>query len=117
MEQKTSPLESVAEKANDYLNTRLELGRLKALEYGALAFSAILGKLIILMVCFCILIFASLALAIYLSITLRNAWIGCLIVAGLYLLLFFVIYFNRKKLLDHPLANLFIRQITGNHEN
>jgi hypothetical protein len=117
MESPKSHLEDVAGKAQDYLDTRLELGRLKAMEYGALAFAAILGKLIVLMLCFCCLVFASLALAIYISVVTRNIWLGCLIVSGLYLLLFLIVRFNRKRLLDSPLANAFILQFHKTHDN
>jgi hypothetical protein len=112
MEHEKSHLADVTEKAKDYLNTQLELGQLKALEFGALSFSALLGKLILLLICFCFLMFASLALAVYISVSYRNPWLGYLIVALLYFILFLVVYFNRKKLLDSPLANIFIRSFT-----
>ncbi len=116
MEQEKTELEDLSEKATIYLNTRLELGQLKAMEYGALTFAAVLGKMVILMVFFCCLIFSSLALAIYLSVCTRNPWLGSLLVAGFYLIVFVLVYVNRRRILHLPFANMFIRQITGSHE-
>jgi Putative Actinobacterial Holin-X, holin superfamily III len=117
MEEDKSHFTDVAEKATEYMNTRLELGRMKAMEYGALAFAAVMSKFIVLLICFCCLIFASLALAIYISFVSANIWLGCLVVAALYFLLFLIVYFNRKRLLDSPLANGFIRHLNKPHDN
>ncbi len=117
MQPEKTHLEDVADKAHEYLNTRLDIGKLKAMEYGAVAFAAVLGRLILLMIGFCALIFASIALAIYLSVITRNVWMGCLIVSGLYLLLILILKLNKKRLLDTPLANIFILQFHKKDEN
>jgi hypothetical protein len=117
MEHEKSPLEDVAEKTKDYLNTHIELAELKAMEYGALAFAAMVGKMILLMICFCCLLFSSIALAVYISVYFCNPWLGCLIVAGLYLFAFLVLRFNRKKMLSLPLANVFIKQFSKTNDN
>jgi hypothetical protein len=117
MENEKSPLEDVAEKATDYLNTHLELAQLKAMEYGALAFAALIGKMMLILICFCCLIFASLALAVCISVYSCNPWLGCLVVSGLYFLLFLILRFNRKRMLQLPLANIFIRQFSKKNEN
>ncbi len=116
METEKSPFENVAEKATEYLKTNLELGELKAMEYGSNAFAAVMGKMILLLFGFCCLIFGSLALAVFISSATGHAWLGYLSVSGLYLLLLFVFYANREKWLHSSLANAFIAQFTKSND-
>jgi hypothetical protein len=117
MEQERTHLQDVAQKANDYLNTKLELTELKAIEYGSITFGAILSKLILIVVGFLCLIFISLGIALFISVYSGNSWLGYLVVASFYLLAFIILYFNRGKWLSDHFSNAFIKRFEIKKEN
>ncbi|MFI5148164.1 MAG: hypothetical protein ACHQRM_00410 [Bacteroidia bacterium] len=116
MEKEKSHFENVAEKATDFLKTNLDLGELKAMEYGSNAFGAIMGKVILLMLGFCCLIFLSLGLAVFISSVSGNPWLGYACVSGFYLLVFLLVYANRHKWLHNSLADAFVGQFNKNSD-
>jgi hypothetical protein len=116
MEKEKSHFEQVAERATEYVKTNMELGELKAMEYGSNAFAAIMGKIILLMLGFCCLIFISLGLAVFISTVTGNPWLGYACISGVYVLVFIFAYANRHKWIHNALADAFVDQFNRSND-
>lgn len=109
MPEENNSIENLIEHAENYLKTKQELSKLIALEKG----STIAAKAISIIIVFSFLlfffVFASIALGWFVAELTGRTSLGFLIVAGLYLLIALLLYANRKKWLETPFINSFIK--------
>lgn len=104
-------LESLFERTNDYLETRIELAKLKAVRKSSEVVSSVVSK-ILLGVVFCFfLMVLNIGLGLWIGELLGKAWLGFFALAGFYLIVGLIIYAGREKLLKMPVANSIIKKI------
>lgn len=110
-------VEKVLGHLKEYAETRYELGLLNAQEkfsnvLSSVASIAVLGILIIF-----IFLFGSIGIALWLGEYYHNSFIGFFYIAGFYILLSLLLFFNREKWIKSPLINTLIKKINHNDEN
>lgn len=109
--------EKLYEHAKDYLDSKIELSKLQAVDKGSeLAGSATVG--IILLILFTmVFLFGSIALSFYLGEMNNSTSKGFLIVAIIYLAIGLIVYFARNTWIKTPITNLFIKKILKDDED
>jgi hypothetical protein len=112
-EQQPNVLESLFERTNDYLETRIELAKLKAIRKSSEVASSVASKILLGVVfCFFLMVF-NIGLGLWIGELLGKAYWGFFTLAGFYLIVGLIIYAGRDKLLKAPVANSIIKKITG----
>jgi hypothetical protein len=109
-------VEELADTIKDYVNTRIEAVKLSAAEKSSAVMANVLAGIIVALVFFFFIIFASIALSFGLGEWIGKTWAGFLIVAGLYLLIGIIVWTARGKIIRLPLMNAMIRQLFRNDE-
>lgn len=107
----TTLIEELFDKTKDYLNTRYELIKLKAVKKGTLLFSAIFLFLFLAMVFILIIVLFSVGLAVYLGEVLGSYHFGFFIVGGFYLLIGIAFVMFRRRLFQNPVSNWLIKNL------
>lgn len=106
-------LESLFERTNDYLETRVELAKLKAIRKSSEIVSSVASK-IVLGVLFCFfLMVLNIGLGLWIGELLGKTYLGFFALAGFYLIVGLIIYASRDKLLKIPVANSIIKKINN----
>ena len=111
MENKQQPIGALVEKAGDYAKMRVELIKLQSIQASSEVSSSLLSGFIITILVMLCLIFLSIALAIWIGIYTGNPLLGFLYIGGFYLLICIAVLVFRKKWLQHPIQNYFIKKL------
>ena len=111
MEEKSSPVESLFDKFKEYLEIRLDLLKLKAIDKSSNLISSCLSMIILLVFGLFFLALFNIGLALLIGYWLGNAFWGFFIVAGFYIIIGLVIYSFRKKWLKAPIASMMIKSL------
>ena len=117
MEKTFARVEELADTIKEYVNTRIDSVKLSAAEKSSAVIANVLAGLIVALVFFFFIIFASIALSFGLGEWIGKTWAGFLIVAFLYLLAGIVVWAARGKIIRLPIMNALIRQLSGNDED
>lgn len=104
--------EELIEKTRDYIDTRLELYRLKSIDKISSLASFIVTGIIILIFFFLFFVFANIGLALMIGHWIGNNFAGFFILAGVYALAGLVIFLRRKRLFKNPITNSIIKWFT-----
>lgn len=107
----TGVLESLFDRTTDYLETRTELIKLKAIRKGSEIASGLISKIVLgVLACF-FLMMINIALGLWIGAMLEKTYLGFFIMAGVYLIAGLIIYACRDKWLKAPVANSIIKKI------
>ena len=109
MEEKFSEANDFISRMEEYVSTRIELAKLTVVDKASTLLSDIMSSLIIGVTLVITLIFLSIAAGLAISSYYGNVWIGFVILAGFYLLLSSIIIIFKKRIIEYPLSNLFIK--------
>jgi hypothetical protein len=107
-------IELLYEKAKDYVEINIELGKLYAIDKIADVASSILSRLVITMGVAMVILFLSIGLSLYLGELFGKDYFGFLAVSGFYLIVTIFISFYRDKIIKAPATNLFIAKLLKN---
>lgn len=108
-------IEKLFNEVKDYIDVRLDLAKLQAVEQGSKLASAMTTGFILVLLFTLVVFFGSAALALYLGKLSGNYALGFAEVAGGYFLLAIIIYSGRHRWINRPMTNMFIRK-TLNHD-
>ena len=111
MEKTFERVEELAGTIKEYVNTRIESVKLTAAEKCSAVIANLLAGIIVALVFFFFIIFASIALSFGLGEWIGKTWAGFLIVSGLYLLIGMIVWSARGKIIRLPLMNALIQQL------
>jgi hypothetical protein len=113
-----SKIEQFVERAQEYLKTREELGKLKALDKASAMASAGMSGMIVFSFFLLVILFASIALAFTAASLLGSSSAGFGAVALIYLVIGFLLAINKDRWLKRPIANAFIKHYfkSNSHE-
>jgi hypothetical protein len=121
MEETFSRAENLAADLKAYAENRIAALKLSAAEKSSGLLAGLLAKSLVLILFLFFLIFAGIGLALVIAKLTGEYYWGFLLVAVLYLLLAFLCWINRERLLRIPLMNAMLHQIfkeeTGDEEN
>jgi O-antigen/teichoic acid export membrane protein len=104
-------IETLIKKSGEYLDTKIELTKLKAINTSSDVLSNMVYLIVKILIIFLFVGFVSVALAILIGKTIGDYYYGFLIVGGFYLIVLLIIYVQRKKWIKEPVANGLINKM------
>lgn len=111
MENQPNNFESLFEKAGDYLETRMELWKLKATQKSSDVISTVAASLISICILMLFIILLNIGLALVLGEWLGKPYYGFLILAGFYLIAGLIFSAFKNKWVKEPVSNSIIKKI------
>jgi phosphoglycerol transferase MdoB-like AlkP superfamily enzyme len=111
MENHTNTIKSLFQEAGDYLEVRLDLLKLKAVDKSCDLVSSIIGTLIIILIGFLFFFILNIGVAFWLGELLGKLYYGFFIVAGFYAIAGLVFFIFRNKFFKTPLSNMIIKKL------
>lgn len=106
-----------AEYIRQYGKTQMQLMRLELAERLAVTMSRLSVKIAVIIIALIASIFLSLAGGLYLGTLWGSSALGFLAIAGVYVLMTFIIYLYREPLLIHPIASLILQAVLKDEED
>lgn len=107
----STSVEDLFYKTRDYVNTRIDLLKLKSIKRASAIYSSTLTFLFLGGILFLVILFLSVGFALYLGHLLGETYYGFFIVAGIYIIAGLVFYALRKSLLNLPFRNWLIKNL------
>ncbi len=111
MEPNISTIDSLFQKAGEYVDTRVDLLKLKAIDKSSDVASSLLSRLAIIMIVLFFAILLNIGIALVLGEMLGKTYYGFFIMAGFYGITGLVFYSFRNKWLKAPISNLMIKKL------
>jgi len=111
MEERATLIESLAEKAEAYTKSTVDLFKLKAIDKSAHVFSSIVSALIITIVVLCVGTMVNIGVALWIGELIGSSFCGFFIVAAFYIILAIVLVVFKKAILKTPMSNSIITYI------
>ena len=109
--EKDGVIDILFEKTRDYVETRADLFKLKAIKKTAEVGSSIVSQVIIAIVFSSFFIFLNIAIGLLIGDLLGKLYLGFFIVAAFYLIVGILIYSNRHKIISSPIADSIIKKM------
>ena len=117
MEKTFARVEELADHVKEYVNNRIASVKLSVAEKTSAVLSNIIAMIIVLTVFVFFIVFAGIGLAfVFAKLTGEYYW-GFLIVAGIYLLIGFLVWVLKEKLIRLPIMNAILQQLFKEEEN
>lgn len=110
MEEKSS-FEALLERAEDYTKTSIELIKLKAIDKISDGASSAASKVVALFFFISFFLMLSVGLSLLIGELLGKAWYGFMVMAGLYGILFAVLFFVKHNWLKTIVGNSIIKSM------
>jgi hypothetical protein len=101
---------SLKEEAGDYIETRIKIIKLKAIDKGGAAISGVISAAALALFGFFILLFLSLSAAYAVAAITGMTWLGFLSVALFYVLLAVLLVKLKEKLITMPVINALLKK-------
>ncbi|MEO8234128.1 MAG: hypothetical protein ABI549_01835 [Flavobacterium sp.] len=111
MENSTTTIEKLIEKAEIYSKTTLELFKYEAVYKSADIFSNLAVKLAISIVVVLFLLLVNIGLALWVGEYLGETYLGFFVIAFGYLCLAILLYIFREKWVKNPVSNFIINKM------
>ena len=99
-----------------YAETRSNLIRVTLVENIAKAASTVTSNLILFITFFAFFLFASFALALYIGKLLGDYYLGFLVIAAFYLILFLLALLFRKSIIEKPVMDQTIKNLMEDYD-
>ena len=111
MENESSSIELLLKKTGDFLETKVELLKLQAIDKVTTVSSSLATGFILIMVIFLMLFALNIGIAVWLGDMLGEIYYGFFLVSGFYLLVAIIIFALRDSLLKKPLINILVKKM------
>jgi integral membrane sensor domain MASE1 len=111
MEKAFGKIEEMVETLKEYVDTRIEIVKLKTAAKGSAIIANLVAAIIASVFILIFIIIVSIGLAVWLGAWLGNPWLGFLIVGVLHLLIAIIMWKIREKLIRIPVMNSIIKQL------
>jgi len=111
IENQSSPVESLIDRVKSYVETRIDLLRLKAIDKSSSFLSLLISMIVVILIGFISIMMLSVGIALLLGDWLGKSYYGFFIVAGFYIIAGLVLYSLRDKWLKTPIANSMIKNL------
>lgn len=109
-------IEEITDDLKKYINTNYEIIKLTATERASVVGSGLLSSLFIGLIGCMFLFVLSLGAGYYLSVLLGDTYSGFILLAGFYLLVWIILIFGKKKLLEKPFRDKIIEKLLEIHK-
>ena len=107
----TETFKTIIDQSKDYLDTRIEIARLKMVDRSAEVVSSVVVRILMVIIALVSLIFLSIGFAILIGKLLGSYEYGFLSVGGFYAILFIIVYIQRGKWLKTPIVNSLLNKM------
>ncbi len=111
MENQSTPVESLIDRVKSYVETRIDLLKLKAIDKSSSFLSLLISMVVVILISFISIMLLSVGIALLLGDLLGKVYYGFFIVAGFYLITGIALYIYRDKWLKAPIANSMIKKL------
>lgn len=111
MENNTSTIEMLFEKAEDYTKTTIDLVKLNAVDKTADVLSSLLSRLTVSIVFVMFAFLVNIGLSLWIGELVGKVYYGFFIVSGVYFLLSIVLYINKDQWMKMPISNFIIAKM------
>ena len=111
MENEPNHIGALFETASDYLETRVDLLKLKAVSKSSDMLSSIVSKLVILIIFIFGFFILNIGLSIWIGTAMGEVWYGFIIIAGFYILLGLLLIIFKSKWLKDPVNNIIVKKM------
>ncbi|HMI79897.1 MAG TPA: hypothetical protein VK484_13955 [Ferruginibacter sp.] len=111
MENQNSSVETLFEKAGDYLETKIELLKLQAVNTTSDVTSSIVSRFAMLLVITLITLILNVGIALWIGDMLGKMYYGFFLVSGFYIIVAALLYFFRSKWIKRPLHDRLIKKM------
>ncbi len=110
-EETKNTLESLFESTSSYVETRVELAKLKATKKSSEVVSSLVSKMILGGMLFLIIMVLNIAVGLWLGEILGKTYHGFFVLSLFYSFIAIILYISRDKWLKSPVANAIIKKI------
>jgi hypothetical protein len=111
MENNPTSVEELFSKLKDYVETTIDLFKLKGISKVSGLASTIIVSVILILLLFLVLFCISIGLALLIGMWLGHAFWGFFIMAAIYIIIGLVMFKSKNKLLKEPISNILIKQL------
>ncbi|HEY4153964.1 MAG TPA: hypothetical protein VGM24_01000 [Puia sp.] len=111
MAERDISIKSLLEKSQDYLETKIEIARLKTIDKSSDLVSSVIVLISVILMALLFFLFISIGVALYLGTLVGSAHAGFFIVGGAYGIVLLLLYAFREKWVKAPVANLIIKKL------
>jgi hypothetical protein len=111
MERDSNTIESIFEKTGDYLETKIDLLKLKAVSKSSDITSSFVSRLVIICVFAFVFFILNIGIALWLGNLTGKLYYGFFILAGFYLIVGILLYLFRNRWLKEPVGNMIIKKL------
>ncbi len=109
--EKESMIESLVERVRNYVETRIDLLRLKAIEKSSSLVSVLFSVIILAILGLMTIVLLNIGLAFLIGECLGKIYYGFFIMAGFYILVGLILYSFRNKWLKNPIINMMVKAL------
>jgi hypothetical protein len=103
-------IESLVSNSTDYVETRLNLFKLKMVDKSSDLVSSVLSFLPLILTFIIVFILLNIGIALLIGDLVGKAYLGFLILTAIYIIIALVLYSQRNKMFKVPFANMLIRK-------
>jgi hypothetical protein len=111
MENHPNSLEALFEKTGDYVETRIELLKLQAVNTASDVTSSMAARFTIALIAGLIIFILNIGIAMWIGDALGKMYYGFFLVSGFYILLVVLLYAFRAKWIKKPLHDMLIKKM------
>lgn len=111
MENTKQDLELLFEKAADYVETRVDLLKLQAVDKTSDVVSSLVVMLIVSLIFSIVFFVLNIGLALWIGTLLGKTYYGFFVVAAFYIIVGLLIYLLKGKFLKEDISNLIIKKL------
>ena len=104
-------IKSLFERAGDYLETRLDLWKLKATQKSTDIISSLASSLISVFIAFVFIMIVNIGVALFLGELMGKLYYGFFTLAGFYLVIGLIFRAYKTKWIKEPVANSIIKKM------
>lgn len=111
MENPINSVEALFEKTTDYLETRIELVKLQAVNKITDVVSSFISRLVIVIIAVLLVVVLNTGIAIWLGEVLGKMYYGFFCLAGFYLVLIIILAAGRHSWLKKPIGDKLVKKM------
>ena len=108
MENNSTTIEMLFEKAENYTRTTIELAKLHAIDKTSDVVSSLISKLAVSLVVVLFLFFLTIGLSLWIGELLGKSYYGFFVTSAVYFLISVLLYYNKNRWVKMPISNYII---------
>jgi hypothetical protein len=111
MPTETDSIEGLFKKTGEYIETRVELVKYKAIDKSSDIVSSLAASILLILVALIFIFMASVGAALWIGEMMGKNYYGFFIVAGFYVLVTLILYLARHSIIKNPIAKLIVEKV------